>query len=410
MQRQQRNQLLNFSYFWKMLAELIRYFLVGCAVQGVVLSILLLTRKTNRSANRLLAVIVLIISTQSILSAFDTRWFFMALPHVSKIGWLLPTFVGPVFFLFARHLTRQISKNPWTILVHFIPSLIAFFYLLPYYLKSAAEKRAYLNDFELASRDDFGWLNQFSNFQFLFYLVLTLVFLRRHRDVIVQQFSEIEHLRLRWLRNFTYWILVILSIGTVGFYAKKFGLETVSHLYDYHLHYVLVAVLLYWIGYHMLVQPEIFSSVAEISSDFPIGSESDPNLQKTASPKYQKSLLRPEESEDYLTRLTAFMDEKQPHKIPTLTIQELSEAVGIPKHGISQVINDRLGKNFYDFVNFYRVEEAKRLLLDPEFRKLTQVALSEEAGFNSKATFFAVFKKQTGLTPSSYAKQQANVA
>jgi AraC-like DNA-binding protein len=63
---------------------------------------------------------------------------------------------------------------------------------------------------------------------------------------------------------------------------------------------------------------------------------------------------------------------------------------------------NQLGKNFYDFINHYRVAEAQLLLVDPRYRHLTHLAVAEEAGFNSKATFNAVFKKQTGQTPSEY--------
>lgn len=392
-----------------MLAELIRYFLVGCAAQGLVLAFLLWTRKANSGANRYLGVLVLIVSVQSVLSAFDTRAFFMAFPHLSKIGWLLPLFVGPLFFLFARRLSGLKAESRMVTLLHFLPAATGFVSLLPYYAQSAAQKRAYLDDFERASRDDFGFMNQFSNFQFLFYLVLVLALLRKHRLEIVQKFSEIAHIRLQWLRNFTYSIFVILFVGMIGFYAKKFGFESLSHLYDYHLHYVLVAVLLYWIGYHTLVQPQIFGA-PDADPDSEMRSQNHTDSASETPLKYSKSLLPGHESDRYLDQLLRFMQTREPFKIPTLTIQELSDQTGIPKHHLSQVINVRLGKNFYDFINSYRVDEAKRLLILPESRNLTQIALSEEAGFNSKATFHAVFKKHTGLTPSAYAKQQRSVA
>ena len=73
---------------------------------------------------------------------------------------------------------------------------------------------------------------------------------------------------------------------------------------------------------------------------------------------------------------------------------------------MSLAINEGLKKNFYDLVNGYRVEEAKRLLVDPNSNNYTVLSIGFEAGFNSKTTFNTVFKKFTGLTPTAYREMQ----
>jgi AraC-like DNA-binding protein len=65
-----------------------------------------------------------------------------------------------------------------------------------------------------------------------------------------------------------------------------------------------------------------------------------------------------------------------------------------------------MNKTFYDLVNGYRVEEAKRLLLNPNNRSFTILSVGFEAGFNSKTTFNTVFKKFTGLTPTDFRERQ----
>jgi AraC-like DNA-binding protein len=117
--------------------------------------------------------------------------------------------------------------------------------------------------------------------------------------------------------------------------------------------------------------------------------------------------LKPEDSQLYLDQLLDFMEKEKPYRQPNITIQELADTMQISKHHLSQVINERLEKNFYDFINQYRVAEAQLLLVNPKYRHLTNLAVAEEAGFNSKATFNAVFKKQTGQTPSEYVKNHA---
>jgi AraC-like DNA-binding protein len=76
----------------------------------------------------------------------------------------------------------------------------------------------------------------------------------------------------------------------------------------------------------------------------------------------------------------------------------------VSRNLLSQAINERTGQNFYDFVNFYRVETVKERLKDPEKRDMNVLHIAFDAGFNTKATFNAVFKKSTGLTPSQYRK------
>jgi AraC-like DNA-binding protein len=64
-----------------------------------------------------------------------------------------------------------------------------------------------------------------------------------------------------------------------------------------------------------------------------------------------------------------------------------------------------LNQNFFDFINFYRVQEVKTRLNDPAEKHLTFVALAQEAGFNSKSAFYAAFKKHTKMTPSQFSNQ-----
>jgi AraC-like DNA-binding protein len=71
---------------------------------------------------------------------------------------------------------------------------------------------------------------------------------------------------------------------------------------------------------------------------------------------------------------------------------------------LSQLINDGLGDNFYDFVNKYRVDEVKRLMTDPKAKNFNLLGIALEAGFKSKSTFNLIFKRFTGLTPSEYRK------
>lgn len=108
---------------------------------------------------------------------------------------------------------------------------------------------------------------------------------------------------------------------------------------------------------------------------------------------------------DVLARLNDLMQHQKLYNNPMLSLDELSSALDISKYHFSQLINQELGKNFYELINDYRVEEAKELMNDPNYDHFTLSSLGLEVGFNSKASFYRAFKRKTGTTPAFYKKQ-----
>ena len=96
------------------------------------------------------------------------------------------------------------------------------------------------------------------------------------------------------------------------------------------------------------------------------------------------------------------MERERPYKRAELTLGELASALDTSPHRLSEVLNAQLRLSFHDFVNGYRVREVQERLASPDGARYTYLALALDAGFASKSTFDAVFKKQTGMTPSVY--------
>lgn len=114
-----------------------------------------------------------------------------------------------------------------------------------------------------------------------------------------------------------------------------------------------------------------------------------------------------EKLKEILAKLEAFMAESKSFLRPRLSIKELSDLSGIPEHSISQAINTIKQQNFYDFINAYRVQEFIERVKSQSHKTLTLTAVAYECGFNSKSTFYEIFKKFTGLTPSQYIKKHS---
>jgi len=99
------------------------------------------------------------------------------------------------------------------------------------------------------------------------------------------------------------------------------------------------------------------------------------------------------------------MEREELYRNPELTLESLAENLKVSSGYLSQIINKTTGDNFSRFLNQYRVEDVKKMLLDSEFNKYSLVAIGYEAGFNSKSTYYSAFKKMTSLTPKEYQRK-----
>jgi len=381
-----------------------QYFSVAGFINALVLSSLLIFNRKHHLAKVFMIMLVLLVTFQAILNAFDNRDFFMAYPHLSKVSWLIPALFGPLVYLFTTKLCSERPVFRRVDFLHFVPFLAYLVILLPWYMKSAAVKLHYLNDFELASTDDFGILNQLSILIILIYLIMTLVFLKKFRSKIRNTFSEISHKKLEWMSFFAYGVLIILIISSLGFFGHKWNIAPLDAIYHYN--YILLVLLVYWIGYKALLQPVIFDYTSAIGTITEEAEEpaSDGPLNESAVLKYTRSGLAEVHSEKLYKQLVGYMKKNKPYLNPEINIFELAALLNVKKHHLSQVINEKAGMNYFDFMNTFRVEEIKKTLANGSGTNLTLLGIAFDSGFNSKATFNSAFKKLTGQTPSAYQK------
>lgn len=119
-------------------------------------------------------------------------------------------------------------------------------------------------------------------------------------------------------------------------------------------------------------------------------------------------MLNEETADIYTETLNRFIAEEEPFLIPNLSLRSLAEQVEIHPNKLSWLLNERMGKNFNEFINFYRIEYFKKLALDPGNRHISLIGLAYESGFNSKTVFNTYFKKETGMTPKEFLKQNGS--
>lgn len=302
---------------------------------------------------------------------------------------------GPLFFYYVYVLTtsKQISLAlyVWTLLP-FICYTVHFLY---YYLFGFSGENVQIENGLLYINSHipvtWGFFVILLIINDPFYLVWFYILLRRYRKRTVHEFSALDKINLKWLNVVFYlWalsVLILLPVLAFSVGQRWFGSEWISLLLQ--LDYL---VFIFLLGFYGFRQSAVFS-VAEYRQ-----SEEKP------APAYERSGLTREDATLQHQRLLEYMKTERPYLAGELTAQQLAQQLDLSPNHLSQIINQLEGKNFFDFINYYRVEEVKRRMTDSRNNNLTLLAIALESGFNSKSSFNTVFKKLTGQTPSAYQK------
>jgi AraC-like DNA-binding protein len=348
-------------------------------------TLLLLGGRGNRSAERLLGLIVLVFT----LTLFDylgfwTRWNYR-FPHIAFSYVWLAFLPGPLYYLYLVSLFQ--GKGPGRRqLPHFIPALATLLLFLPLYLASATEKVGFFTgeghySLLLGLHPGLGFRAAaiLTVIQLLVYGGLSLWLVRRH--------SLPETLDRRYM-NAT----LLLFGGYVAAYVFYYAIiktPLFTLLLDYSITLAMV-VFIYTLAYLGYRRPAIFQGKA-------MG-------RLFAIEKYQTSALTAGAVDGLLGRLEYLMQTGEAYLDNELRLPKLAERLNASPHHLSQVINDRLGMSFPAYVNTYRLKKAKALLLDPRQSEHTVLEIAYASGFNNKTTFNKLFKEATGMSPTAYRK------
>jgi AraC-like DNA-binding protein len=344
-------------------------------------SIFLLTRRgQNRFSNVLLAGFLFINSVPflfSILSILEIR-IFSGSPTLYLSFYTLDFLMGPIIFFYTKSLTQRnfsFRKKDW---IHLLPVMIFHLYLLSSIL---------LKQFNGASRTFIRWEITLtiivSHTILVVYACKSVRVLKQFTATIKNIYSSIERINLSWLR------FVLIGFGIIWFTVisnclARMVLKTpIPYFRDIMtLASFVVSIIIIYFG---LTQPKLFSDTGDKA-------------------KYAGSTLTIGDTQHYADRLKEFMKTEKPHLIPSLTINHLSEKLEIhPKH-LSQLINETFQQNFFDFINSYRIKEAKRYLSKSN-QNLNISRILYEVGFNSKAAFNRAFSRHVGMSPREFKKQ-----
>lgn len=359
--------------------------------QSFFAALLIATKKPVTVANRLMAAWLFLIFFELLFALINSK-------GLEMYSFQFITFTyGPLLYLYVRFMTQPGKKFNLLNLIHFIP--FAVFFIVSVIFRSeplVRDLRGFFRPDRLLSLRLVYGISFFLSITV--YSSLAFAQIRRHQK------------NLKNLLSYTSGVITLnwLKIISISFYASYFilfilgGLNMIGSYIPFDPYLIIfffITIFSFAYSFYGIKQPVIFGQ--EIISD---------STGKSDQVKYQKSGLRDDQAEKYLAQLIGCMEKDKPYLNNNLSIQQLSVITGIPRHYITQVLNEKYGKNFFTFINEYRVKEVIARLSDPKYSNYTLLAIAFDAGFNSKATFNSIFKSHTGMTPGEYREKLTGAA
>ncbi len=322
-------------------------------------------------------------------------------PHLTGITHPFPLLHGPFLYLYVVFSIRKTQLFRKKDFFHFLPAIFSYLYMIPYFFFYSEARKRLIDTGQVRDLRVFMYVS-LAGFivSGIVYSVLAYRLIGRFNKMVHENLSYDENINLNWLRY--------CIIGVFGIFLTVGVFSTIQYLLHVDLafnpdfiYYSEVILFIIFIGYFGIRHESLFIENVQIGA---VQVEEKPE-NKTSS-EYKKSGLKTDDAEEYHKRLLQLMTSKKPFLEPKLTLNTLANELDITVNHLSQVINQFQGKNFYDFVNEYRIEEFKTRALSLKNKHLSLLALALDSGFNSKSSFNSVFKKHTGLTPSQFIEKE----
>jgi len=294
---------------------------------------------------------------------------------------------APLAYLFARKLTpNPLSKKDYTWLAPGVAEfiLLIILFLLPVDVKANIEN---------PNTNAVLWFSMYRYLWIPFSIVLLIKCYRlinRNRDRFMNFFSGSQDRLMQWAMRSSIFAVLFCCC----FLTKLFVDEATYDTYIFPVNAILIMALTFGVGTWGIKQSFVDFDYDELIEYIPDAVSSEEENQE----KEETSGML------VLETLRMYIEKKKPYRDPELTLDILSKSSKIPARQISSSINRFADMNFNTFINQFRVDEAKRMLHDEQYNHLSILGIGFEVGFNSKATFYSVFKKLTGMTPAKWQK------
>ena len=352
-------------------------------VQGTLLGFLLILRWKKHISFPLLGLFLIGYSADLGLDLFQASKVYQNSEHLIFLPINFYLLFMPSLYLYTQSLTRKIKWNKD--FYHLLPAIIEFVLFTILFFQT--------NKSEIYSSDLWEMIELvYILFSWIFittYAVKIVLFVNKLRKKVEDFYSNINGRLLNWVK----WVAIyVVGFNIMMLVTADFPDEISNNWINPILDGINV-IFIFWVALSGLRQTQI-----TISNTEEIGLES--SEVNTSEYQKEKNIDDPD-----FEKLQDYMVAQKPFKKPQLHLASLATELQLPQRKLSNLINEKSGLNFNQFINKYRIEEAKLLLLDEKFTHLNMLGIAYEVGFNSKATFYATFKQFTGTTPTKFQKE-----
>tara|TARA_R110000868_G_scaffold14075_17_gene65843 strand:+ start:17735 stop:18835 length:1101 start_codon:yes stop_codon:yes gene_type:complete len=354
------------------------------AFLGFLLAILFFFKtKGDYLGNMLLGVYTLLFSFELLINVL--RWSEQLITatyvHFNLLHFPLWTIYGALVYLYVR---RIITKKGflWSDILFLIPSIVVIALVFQFYRLPTADKLTVVNENKIF--DYAIWPS------YTIWIVIGIMTFYAFYTFLKFWNKPLGFREYKWLKWFVGSYLGFVAVFTLYIFLTWF--KIMDPKYDYFIDCIIVFFIA-MLSFFGFVQPDIFDGK---------------NLNEVVPfVKYKKTGLTTLLSLEMKQKLMYIMEHKKIYLNPEIRLNDVAESLDIHKNHASQIINEHFNLSFFDFINSYRIAEAKVKIVDVNSKK-TITDIGFEVGFNNRASFHKAFKKSTGLSPLNFKKQSAN--
>ncbi|MDH4057648.1 MAG: helix-turn-helix domain-containing protein [Cyclobacteriaceae bacterium] len=366
------------------------FYLIGLA-QGLLLLFAFLLKKPLTKPAIILSLLVFTITGGMWEGFVLTSQLYKIHPGI--FGWFIatPFVIGPLLYAYTISLLEKRGLTIKFAIKHGAIAAIYFAFMLPYIIEDPQMKLVRLKAASELSLTEISIWNTvmilLRTAHWTFYMWLSHKIVTRYKRQWKQISSDNSLLKLNFL-SALYWYFILIQVCIlVMIMVKEYNRQILPMAID-NIAYLVLIIFLFAIGYWGLNNPGVlFDRLSD-----PIKTQGDVGL----SPAVVNEVAQ---------KLTAVLHEKEWYKNKALRLQHVADEIGFSTHIVSRVINEQFGMPFFDWVNGYRVNEAKKLLQGEESRNFTIERIAHQSGFNNKVSFYKQFRENVGCSPSEFRKK-----
>ena len=358
--------------------------IISGVVYGFIFSGFVISQKVKNTIY--LALVVLFLSLSNLQYwIFDTN-------YVSTLKYLRFIFIPwqwlilPMFFLYVANF---IGKDVLTKRIKFI-LFSPFFFVLFLHILQLSYKFFVNSNYEIPSHFERGFFAYIDFFSIIFNIVIMIASYK-----MIKSYEDDTSFNLNWVKSETGWLKTLIQIGLIICFCWFIAIAAVllfsfSKTFLFYFMWILMSLLIYWIGHTGLNKSEQLEKRIEVRQKKINSILKNKNKNKNNSKSFNS--------------IKDIIENKKIYLNPKLSLSILSEKLNLSESHISRLVKQNTELSFTDYVNKFRIEEAMDMLKNNEFDKYNIEIIGLESGFNTKTSFFNAFKKFTGMTPNQFKK------